>query len=38
MKEKNNYKICKHCNGCGNYIDMPCPPCKGLGYMKNNNQ
>jgi DnaJ-class molecular chaperone len=38
MKEMNNNKPCKYCKGCGNYIDMPCPKCNGLGYIKPDNQ
>ena len=25
--------ICEACNGSGVAIEMPCPECKGLGYI-----
>jgi len=27
-------KKCILCDGSGNCIDMPCPACKGLGFLK----
>jgi len=35
MKENNKINICKHCQGLGICIDMPCGVCKGLGHTKN---
>jgi|TARA_Y100001938_G_C7939024_1_gene353309 DnaJ-class molecular chaperone len=33
----NNQK-CIQCDGSGNCIDMPCPACNGLGFLKSNEE